>query len=265
MPVKWMDVTNLSFNTLLLLERIQLTWFPGWVPEPEMAVSIHANPVIEWYIRNKCPELNSWLDRLLEVNKNKLLNSQDEIRQSEETILKGINDLVVYVVNPEVYDAQPFLDWDDLELTSLVDLTGKRVIDVGAGTGRLTFIAAKKAYVVYAVDPVANLRLFIKNKAREERLSNVFPIDGLIEDIPFEDNFADVTMGGHVFGEYLDEEYCELMRVTKQGGIIILCPGNVDKDDEKHSFLIEKDFSWSVFEEPGAGKVRKYWKTVPAD
>ena len=33
MSADWMDVSSLPFNTLLLLERVQLSWFPGWVPE----------------------------------------------------------------------------------------------------------------------------------------------------------------------------------------------------------------------------------------
>jgi hypothetical protein len=46
MPVNWMDVTSLSFNNLLLLERVQLSWFPGWLPEPELAIALRANPFL---------------------------------------------------------------------------------------------------------------------------------------------------------------------------------------------------------------------------
>jgi hypothetical protein len=51
MPVNWMDVTGVSFNTLLLLERVQLGWFAGWAPEDELAIALRANPVVEWYKR----------------------------------------------------------------------------------------------------------------------------------------------------------------------------------------------------------------------
>jgi hypothetical protein len=64
MPVDWIDVSPLSFNTILLLERIQLSWFPGWVPEGDLALALHANPAVEWYMRQKCPELNPWLDEM---------------------------------------------------------------------------------------------------------------------------------------------------------------------------------------------------------
>jgi hypothetical protein len=43
---------------------VQLSWFQGWVPEKELAIALQANPVVEWYMRHKCPDLNAWLDRV---------------------------------------------------------------------------------------------------------------------------------------------------------------------------------------------------------
>ena len=62
MPLDWIDVTDLSFNSLLLLERVQLSWFPGWVPENELALALQANPAVDWYLRHKCPEIAPWLE-----------------------------------------------------------------------------------------------------------------------------------------------------------------------------------------------------------
>jgi SAM-dependent methyltransferase len=261
-PVDWIDVSSISFNTLLLLERVQLSWFSGWLPEAELALALKANPVVEWYLRHKCPELNGWLDKVMaEVGEGQPPNPE-KVRRAEEAVLRAINDLVTYAVDPAIYDAQPFLGWDSRELTSLVDFTGQTVIDVGAGTGRLALVAAEQAEAVFAVEPVTNLRRYLRDKARERGLKNVFPVDGLITDMPFPDGFAEVTMASHVFGDLPEEEFHELARVTKPGGAVILCPGNADWDNDRHHFLVSRGFQWSRFEEPEDGMKRKYWKRI---
>jgi SAM-dependent methyltransferase len=262
MPLDWIDVTNLSFNILLLLERVQLSWFPGWIPEEEMAIALRANPVVEWYLRQKCPEIIPWLDNLQSIRIPAPIPSEEIIRQAEMKVLRTINDLVVYAVDPALYDARPFMAWDSNELRQLADFTGKTVIDVGSGTGRLAFVAAEKAFVVFAVEPVGNLRYYIKQKAQSQGVANIFPVDGLITDIPFPVAFADITMGGHVFGDDPEAEYLEMKRVTKPGGMIIFCPGSSMEEIKGHKYLLSKGFSWSEFEEPTEGPKRKYWKTI---
>ena len=273
MPLNWIDVTDLSFNTLLLLESEQLAWLPGWLPEPELATALKANPAVEWFLRHKNPDLNPWVDKVMAqaalasgpsiTGRGEFARSADGVREAEEAILRTINDLVVYAVNPQIYADMPFLGWDDAELTELTDFRRKTVVDVGSGTGRLAFLAAENgAQAVFAVEPVGNLRAFIKAETRKRQLSNVFAMDGLITDLPFPDNFIDIVMGGHVFGDHAEAECAEMERVAKPGGMVILCPGNNDKDEGWHQFLVEQGFAWSRFEEPGDGIKRKYWKTI---
>lgn len=262
MLVNWIDVTTLSFNVLLLLERVQLSWFPGWVPETELAIALKTNPVVEWYLRHKCPQLEEWLDKVVSARAGRSDLSEDAVRQAEIAVMQSINDLLVYVVDPTIYDIQPFMNWESDELVSLVDFTHKTVIDVGAGTGRLTLTVAPMAAFVFAVEPVANLRIYLKAQATGKGWRNVFPVDGLITEIPLPDQFADITMGGHVFGDHPEEECQELLRVTKPGGMVILCPGNNDLDNAVHHYLVSQGFEWSRFEEPEDGTKRKYWKTM---
>lgn len=265
MSLDWIEVTNLSFNTLLLLEREQLAWLPGWLPETELAIALKANPAVEWYLRNKNPDLNPWVDKVMALADSPASREEGlPVRQAEETILRSMNDLVCYAVDPKIYDSLSFLGWDSAELSSLGDFQGMTVIDVGAGTGRLAFVAAEGgAQVVYCVEPVGNLRVYIKEKARKLGHTNVYAMDGLITDLPFPEHFSDITMGGHVFGDNPEAELAEMVRVTKPGGMVILCPGNKDSDDEPHPFLVEQGFDWSRFEEPGDGLKRKYWITLP--
>ncbi len=259
MPLNWMDISRVSFKTLLLLEREQLRWFPGWAPERELAIALKANPAVEWFMRHKCPDIAPWLDQVMAGARRARVA---ETRAAEVAVLSAMNDLVVYALDPAVYESQPFLGWDSVELTALVDFAGKTVIDVGAGTGRLALVAAERGATVFAVDPVANLRHFLKARARDRGLRDVYPVDGLITDLPFPAAFADVVMGGHVFGDRPEEECAELHRVARPGGMIILCPGHDDQDNPIHEFLAARGFAWSRFEEPRDGMKRKYWKTV---
>jgi SAM-dependent methyltransferase len=260
MALNWLDVTNLSFNSLLLLERIQLSWFPGWVPEAEMAIALQANPVVEWYLRHKCPEIIPWIEQLQVPHSAKSPPLPEQIRQAELRVMNTINDLLVYVLDPAIYDSQLFLGWDSNELLQVTDFSHKIVIDVGSGTGRLAFVAAGSAFAVFAVEPVGNLRHYIKLKAHDFHLSNIFPVDGLITDIPFPASFADITMCGHVYGDNPEQEYLEMKRVTRPGGMIILCPGTSSSEGIAHDYLVSQGFNWSVFEEPYDGPKRKYWK-----
>jgi len=43
------------------------------------------------------------------------------VRQAEIDVLASINDLVVYAIDPAVYDAQTFLGWDSNELLGLTN------------------------------------------------------------------------------------------------------------------------------------------------
>lgn len=216
-----------------------------------MALALQANLAVEWYLRHKCPQLNNWLDQVMATA---LITADPAaIRQAEIDVLASMTDLMVYAVDPATYDAQPFLNWDSNELLCLAVFSDKTVIDVGAGTGRLALSVAGKAATVFAVEPVSNLRAYLKQKSRQQGFRNVYPVDGLITAIPFPGHFADLTMGGHVFGDIPAAEYQELARITRPGGMIIFCPGNSDKDNEVHDFLIAAGFDWSRFEEPQDG------------
>ena len=261
MSVNWLDVTPLSFKTLLLLEHVQIGWLPGWPPAKEMAIALHANPVVRWYLVNKNPNVKSWVDQI--CAENAPAGDAKTIRAAEETIMRSLNDLLTYAVDPNVYAKQEFLTYDDSELLEITDFKDKVVLDIGAGTGRLTFIAAKAdAKAVFAVEPVENLRRYILAEAEELGLSNVYVMDGIITRIPFYDDFADVVMGGHVFGDFMEEEYAECARVTKPGGMVIYHPGSTLRQTEAHAFLTGKGFEYQQFLEPPELKVRKYWKTI---
>ena len=256
----WMDVTEISFNALLLFEPLQIEYMATCEPDAAMGTAIKAHSAVDWYLRQIHPPIGDYLDRCLELAK--LDASPQEIRQSEIQILERYNDWVVYAVKPEQYDQLEFNSWDDGSLLGMADFKQKVVVDIGSGTGRLAFAVAPIANTVYAVEPIANLRRFIWKKRDDLGLDNVFPLDGTITQISLPDNFADIVMSGHVFGDDPPAEVAEMTRVTRDGGIILLHPGTARSEGEAYHYLIEHGFEVATFEEPGAGMLRKYWKTI---
>lgn len=256
MAIEWIDVRKVDIDALLLLERVQIAWLFDYLPAEDLAPILAERPYIRRFFERKCPEIGAALGGLGPPAPAAAPCGRDH----EERVLRKIADWLVYALDPEAYDRQPFTRWDSAELLGLADFRGKRVVDVGAGTGRLGLTVADRASAVYCVEPVGNLRAFIAEKAGRLGLATVYCTDGLITAIPFEDGFADVVLAGHVFGDEPEREHRELSRVAKRGGSIILCPGNIDADNDIHAFLVAAGFGWSAFDEPGDGRKRKYWK-----
>jgi SAM-dependent methyltransferase len=258
------DLNEVPIDVVLLFEEFHLKYIKRTNLQKEFALLFKFRPYIEWFVRNKAPELNQWIDKISLDYRNEKINSTDEIRKNELKIISELEDWVIYVLSPDDYNSQPFNNWDINELLNITDWRNKIVVDIGSGTGKQVFTVAPYAKVVYCIEPVSNLRKYLKNESKRKMYKNIHVVDGLIESIPFENEFADIVMCGHVLGDSLKDELNEMERVTKKGGLIIACPGNIDKDNEQHEYLTEKGYNWERFLEPGevigSGYKRKYWK-----
>lgn len=261
MALDWIDVTQISFNALLLLEPLHIEYLAEQEPDAEMGTALKANPSVAWYFRQTHPSSDAYINGCLTLAKPDA--TPRECRQAEIKVMDRIQDWLVYVLDPAKYDELQFNNWDNASLLSMADFKEKVVLDIGSGTGRLAFTVAPVANVVYAVEPVAKLRRYIWEKRDRLGLDNVFPLDGTIAQIPLPEDFADIVMAGHVFGAEPAKEYEEMMRVVRDGGIILLHPGtNSTSEEDKHKFLLQHGFKFATFEEPGDGMKRKYWKTI---
>jgi ubiquinone/menaquinone biosynthesis C-methylase UbiE len=91
---------------------------------------------------------------------------------------------------------------------------GRTVIDVGAGTGKLTRLLVPSGARVVAVEPVAEMRALI---------GGAEAVDATAEDLPFEDGEAHaitVAQAFHWFDH--DRALPELWRVLRSGGALVL-------------------------------------------
>jgi ubiquinone/menaquinone biosynthesis C-methylase UbiE len=257
----WLDVTNIDFNALLRLEPLHVRCLAQRKPSAAMGTALAAHPAVSWYLTQTYPPVKPFVEGCLQLASEH--PSPEELREAEIAVLDSMHDWLIYVLDPAKYDQLKFLRWEDASLLGMADFKDKIVLDIGSGTGRLAFTVAPEARVVYAVEPVANLRRFLWEKRSQLGVDNVYPIDGTMERIPFPIDFADILMSGHVFGDNCDAQYQEMVRAVKDGGLILLHPGtNAQSIDPAHQYLIEKGFRFDTFTEPGDGLKRKYWKTI---
>ncbi|HVU77489.1 MAG TPA: class I SAM-dependent methyltransferase [Gaiellaceae bacterium] len=87
---------------------------------------------------------------------------------------------------------------------------GRTVLDVGAGTGKLTRLLVPSGARVVAVEPVAEMRALIQGAEA---------VEGTAEELPFADGSADVVTVAQAFHWFdLDRALPELHRVLRPGG-----------------------------------------------
>ena len=259
---------DLHIGNLYLLESFQIEYLSGWVPERELALVLWAHPSIDFFLRTKSPAVSQFLDATKAGHPPAA--DRSDLARAEDVVVWTIADLIVYNKRPELYDGLEFHGWDFAEVTGITPLDGKVVVEVGAGTGRVALEAAATADTVFAVEPVARLRQFIREKAAQQGLCNVHVLDGFGHNIPLPDGFADVVITSHALGWRLEEELEEFERVAAPGGCIIHCPGTGetphDKSEyEQHERLVslEWGYEFSRYREADGWK-RKYWKHLPA-
>lgn len=253
---------SLEVDDLYRLEAFQIEILPG-VADRELAAVLHSNSSIKNFLVKKCPAAADKLNEITEQYPP--ANNEKELAKLADKLVWSIADWLVYGKCPEAYDGLAFHGWDFREVTLITPLDGKIVIDGGAGTGRVTLEAARTALRVQAVEPVARLRRFIREKAAAAGLHNVFVTDGFLHAIPLPDGAADVLITSHALGWHLEEELKEFERVVKPGGFIIHCPGTAELPDEvdQHLRLISLPWSYEYarYQEADGWK-RKYWKQL---
>ena len=254
---------TLNAEDLLLLETFQIKYLPERVPKKEFSVLLRANPVIHRYLISKYPPIEDFISAILKENK-PLIN-KSTIDEYCQELLWEIADLIVYNKYPEIYDAKVEFAWDFREITSVSSLEGKVVIDAGAGTGRLAFLAAQFAETVFAVEPVSSLRRFMRDKANKENVKNLYAIDGFLDSIPLPDNSADVLMTSNAIGWNLEDELKEIERVLKPNACAIHLLRNSDPKAENplHDFLISPDWEYvcTNYQDTTGWKL-KYYKII---
>jgi ubiquinone/menaquinone biosynthesis C-methylase UbiE len=106
---------------------------------------------------------------------------------------------------------------------------GERVVDVGAGMGPATVLAAKAGASVLAVDPTPFMRRILGMRRLGQRRHTAIRVaDGSAESIPADDHTVDALWTVNTMHHWtdLDAAIRELARVLRPGGRLLL----VDED-----------------------------------
>jgi SAM-dependent methyltransferase len=103
----------------------------------------------------------------------------------------------------------------------------ERVVEVGAGTGRLTLELLGRAGELVAVEPAAPLRdLLAQRLARAKRGDRARVRDGFFDDLQLPDDWADLVVACSAFtpeaGHGGDAGLAEMERVCRPGGCVAI-------------------------------------------
>jgi ubiquinone/menaquinone biosynthesis C-methylase UbiE len=106
--------------------------------------------------------------------------------------------------------------WPPEVLELLPVAVDSTVLDIGAGTGKLTRVLAARYTHVIAVEPLAEMRAIL-----EQRLPKAEALPGVAEAIPLGDASVDAVFTGQAFHWFAnDVAVAEIARVLRPGGVL---------------------------------------------
>jgi len=142
---------------------------------------------------------------------------------------------------------------------------GETVLDLGAGTGRLTALLAERFPQVLAVEPLAGMRaVLVRN------VPGVEVLPGDAERIPLDDRSVDAAFVAEAF-HWFDSRAAvrELARVLRPGGVLVVCFNDWLGGFEPPLPAAARaalEQRWAELPPPGGPKVRSgEWKRGFAD
>ena len=140
---------------------------------------------------------------------------------------------LLYRLEPELYERMARAEQLHPGISGWLPPSADRIVEVGAGSGRLTLELIDRGREVVAIEPAAGLRRILEQKLRHAGHGHRARVtDGFFDDLPVESGFADLVVACSVFtpapGHGGDAGLAEMERVCRPGGcVVIVWPNNI--------------------------------------
>jgi SAM-dependent methyltransferase len=140
---------------------------------------------------------------------------------------------LLYRLEPELYDRLVSAERLHPGVLAWLPRNVERIVEVGAGAGRLTLELIDRALEVVAVEPAAPLRRLLNRKlSRADHRCRVTVTHGFFDDLPVADDCADFVVACSALtpasGHGGEAGLVEMERVCRPGGrVVIVWPNNV--------------------------------------
>ena len=141
---------------------------------------------------------------------------------------------LLYRIEPELYDRLASAERLHPRVVGWLPHGVERIVEVGAGTGRLTLELIGRARHVVAVEPAPPLRRILRRKlAAADHEGRVRVVQGFFDRLPVPDDFADMVVACSAFtpspGHGGEAGLAEMERVCRPGGrVAIIWPNHLD-------------------------------------
>ncbi len=168
---------------------------------------------------------------------------------------------LLYRLEPDLYDRMASAERLHPGVVGWLPRSADRIVEVGAGSGRLTLELLDRGREVVAIEPAAGLRQILERKlanAGQGGRARVTP--GFFDDLPVTSGFADLVVACSVLtpdpGHGGDAGLAEMERVCRPGGCVaIIWPNNI-------GWLAARDYQYRSFAGPMSVEFASYREAV---
>ena len=156
---------------------------------------------------------------------------------------------LLYRLEPELYDQLVTAERLHPGVLGWLPRDTDRIVEIGAGAGRLTLELIDRGREVVAIEPAMPLRQILRRKlAQADRGDRAEVTHGFFDDLPVASGLADLVVACSVLtpaaGHGGDVGLAEMERVCRPGGCVaIIWPNNLD-------WLADRNYQYVSFPGP---------------